>query len=398
MGKLCCQICGGDIVFDGGTKGGTCSRCGLSYSHQDLRSLGLQGQAPASPAPPSSDADHAQVDVDAVQQPCGEGTCSAAEGSSEGARIGWWRTNIGLSIAGALAICAFNALPYLGDFAPWLGIVDWVLAIALAMGTLLYALRVYPSYFGSQPKLTSSAKVSFLNCFLGGPLFGCLWNRSLTRGKKGVSHIVMSVLTSLTLALGVLMLAAELAPSPEERMFERITRPGEMLDETTWVSEPIYPDIVNDNPSSVFIYWDVFNNDACWILSDATGRPYDELHQAGDGVKSTRKEVVLEGAQRQSGYAMQASGGSRGEPLVECAVYQRPNSPGQGNTPRRQSQNCSKSSSHVVTYDYVFQVDGVQCRMEMMQLYEHEAGTQYPAGHKGARVPWYVFISVEGYA
>lgn len=365
MRKLCCQICEGEIVFDSATKGGVCSRCGLSYSQQDLKSFGLQDRTPVASSaalafpPPVTEPVYVSGSMMPSSHEVKAPPVMAASG--EDARIGWWHTNIGASIGGALAICAINALPFLGDLAPWLAIVDCLLALALVTGTLVYALYAYPSYFGPKPKLTSAAKVSFLNCFFGGPLFGCLWNRCLTRGKKGVSHIVMSILAGVMMILGVLMLSFELNTSPEERMFDRIQEPGEMVDESTWVSDPMYPELIGDYPTMPSSYWEVFNDEACWVLSEVTGRPYDEVHQSGDAIYNSVHRVA-------------------------------------GNIVRKKPapQYCEWSSSHVRSYDHEFQVDGIRGRMTMIQIFTHETDERYRWHHKGMQTPWYVVVSVEG--
>lgn len=70
---------------------------------------------------------------------------------------------------------------------------------------ILYALRSYPSFFSKKSKLRTNAETSFLNCFFGGPIFGPLWNASLTKQKKGSSHIVLTFIYALYAIFTVLL-------------------------------------------------------------------------------------------------------------------------------------------------------------------------------------------------
>jgi len=64
---------------------------------------------------------------------------------------------------------------------------------------IAYAAKFYPSYFGEKPRLRSSRLISLCNFAFGGPLFGALWNRNLTRRIKEISHIVFVILLALLL-------------------------------------------------------------------------------------------------------------------------------------------------------------------------------------------------------
>ncbi len=73
------------------------------------------------------------------------------------------------------------------------------LAIALVyyIFKFIYLLGTFPSFFTTQPKLTGNAKISFLNYFFGGPIFGWCFQKNLDKKKKGVSHIVCLVVVIL---------------------------------------------------------------------------------------------------------------------------------------------------------------------------------------------------------
>jgi hypothetical protein len=70
--------------------------------------------------------------------------------------------------------------------------------------TIVYALKVYPSYFTDSPMIQSNEAISFLNTFAGGIIFGLLWNHNLTLKKIGISHIVYVVLIASAFVLSIL--------------------------------------------------------------------------------------------------------------------------------------------------------------------------------------------------
>lgn len=109
-----------------------------------------------------------------------------------------WRTNIPLSVLGLVAAYA-------------IGFSSQCVALALNLAGVLYALLCYPKYFedgcfaGKDPRI-----VSFSNTLLGG-FFGLLWNRNLTRGQRGISHVVYAILLIVFYALAVATGAIALA-------------------------------------------------------------------------------------------------------------------------------------------------------------------------------------------
>lgn len=70
----------------------------------------------------------------------------------------------------------------------------WLVNLVYIGFAFWYVLSAYPSLFGDKPKLTSSSAVSFLNGFFGWIIFGPLFSHNLTRGEKGISHIVLAVI------------------------------------------------------------------------------------------------------------------------------------------------------------------------------------------------------------
>ena len=130
--------------------------------------------------------------------------------------LGTWATSAGFSILGVLGgLAAFLiiwqivalATALFGDLVglerqfvyPLIAFFTTSVVCTLAIG---YAAKFYPSYFGEKPRLSSSKSISLFNFAFGGPVFGALWNRSLTKKTKGSSHVVLIVLLVLWL-LGV---------------------------------------------------------------------------------------------------------------------------------------------------------------------------------------------------
>ncbi len=122
-----------------------------------------------------------------------------------------WKTSVGFSILGLLGgLVAFVviwqvsivATALFGDLVglerqyiyPLIAFFTTTVVCTLASA---YAAKSYPSYFGEKPLLRSSKQISLCNFAFGGPVFGALWNRSLTNGTKGISHIVWIVLLAL---------------------------------------------------------------------------------------------------------------------------------------------------------------------------------------------------------
>lgn len=67
---------------------------------------------------------------------------------------------------------------------------------------LIYALKVYPSYFTDKPVFKSNKIISCAN-FTFGSWVGALWNTNLTKKKKGVSYIITAVGSGLVVAQGL---------------------------------------------------------------------------------------------------------------------------------------------------------------------------------------------------
>jgi hypothetical protein len=80
----------------------------------------------------------------------------------------------------------------------------WSLILILSIVSLLfgivriwYSLAIYPKYFTSNPILTDNVRISFLNGFLGGLVFGLIFNHNLKRQVKGISYIIWAIILVL---------------------------------------------------------------------------------------------------------------------------------------------------------------------------------------------------------
>ncbi|ERL07488.1 hypothetical protein [Olsenella profusa] len=104
-----------------------------------------------------------------------------------------WKTNVGMSILGAVVGIVVNQL------LTNMGMAGRVINAILMVLFIVYALVWYPSYFTDGPKLTNAGTISFLNLFAGGIIFGCLWNYNLTRHTKGVSNVVFVVFAVISI-------------------------------------------------------------------------------------------------------------------------------------------------------------------------------------------------------
>ena len=125
--------------------------------------------------------------------------------------LGAWKTNVLFTVLGVLACAAVNG--FLGGSIDANGEVTGgamtgVLSLAYIIFTIVYALKIYPSYFSDKPMLDSVEAISFLNTFAGGIIFGLLWNHNLTLKKIGISHIVYVVLIGVIFILAILLVAA----------------------------------------------------------------------------------------------------------------------------------------------------------------------------------------------
>lgn len=133
-----------------------------------------------------------------------------------------WSTSIGFSIFGLMLSPVFQiflmfVFLYLGFsvassafFAPSVG-VALIIVCALVQPVLyiVYALVFYSSFFTKRPRMQSSQLISFANCLIGGVVFGCIWNRNLTKSAekkqpmRGIAYIVFVVL-EIIVAIGVI--------------------------------------------------------------------------------------------------------------------------------------------------------------------------------------------------
>ena len=121
-----------------------------------------------------------------------------------------WKTNVLFTILGVLAAAAINGFTgasvdahgnVTSNPSPMVGF----LALAYIVFCIVYAAKIYPSYFTDKPMLASSEAISFLNCFVGGLIFGLIWNHNLTRGEKGIATIVFIVLIAASFVLAFVL-------------------------------------------------------------------------------------------------------------------------------------------------------------------------------------------------
>lgn len=106
-----------------------------------------------------------------------------------------WKTNVGASIAGAVAFCLASFMFAGLDLIPGGGFIVIPLALVWTAVELWYACLFYPALFREDcPYTVSPAIISFMNLFIGCIIFGCIWNSNLTNKVKGISYIVFAVI------------------------------------------------------------------------------------------------------------------------------------------------------------------------------------------------------------
>lgn len=113
---------------------------------------------------------------------------------------GTWKTDTVFTIIGIVAAMAFNGI--LGALAD--NAIGGVLSLAYIVFSIVYALKIYPSYFTAKPDIDNPQLIAALNTFLGGIIFGLIWNHNLTLNKKGVAHIVFVALIAAVFVLAII--------------------------------------------------------------------------------------------------------------------------------------------------------------------------------------------------
>lgn len=137
-------------------------------------------------------------DTEYVQQP----TFHRAEGIFSSAPVlDIWKTSIAYSVAGMLTFSIVVLSMFLNP--PW--IIGASLHVSYSIFMFVYAVVIYPSLFTRKPKLKSNTAISFWNCAAGGFIFGAIWNGNLSKKNKGISHIVLAVLSGLNLAFMIIL-------------------------------------------------------------------------------------------------------------------------------------------------------------------------------------------------
>ena len=122
--------------------------------------------------------------------------------------LGTWQTNVLFTVLGVLAAAVFNG--FVGasttdaNGMPTSSTMQGIFALIYVIFCIVYAVKIYPSYFSEKPMLTSNQAISFLNTFAGGLIFGLLWNHNLTRKEKGISNIVYVALIGASFVLAII--------------------------------------------------------------------------------------------------------------------------------------------------------------------------------------------------
>jgi hypothetical protein len=105
-----------------------------------------------------------------------------------------WKTSVVWSVVGVIMELAYQKVTLPEP-------LDTVMTIVVTIFLFVYALWLFPSLFSETPKLANHQLISFLNCFVGGLIFGLIWNHSLTKKKKGISNIVCVIVFVLSVIL-----------------------------------------------------------------------------------------------------------------------------------------------------------------------------------------------------
>lgn len=113
---------------------------------------------------------------------------------------GRWQTNTVFTIIGIVAAMAING--FIGGFEEANTLIG-IFSLIYVVFCIVYALKIYPSYFTDKPMIESCEAISALNGFVGGIIWGLLWNHNLTRGEKGISHIVYVALIAAVFLLAI---------------------------------------------------------------------------------------------------------------------------------------------------------------------------------------------------
>ena len=118
-----------------------------------------------------------------------------------------WKTNVLFTVLGILAgivinLFAQNSIDANGNPTPYASMVA-IFSLAFVAFAIVYAAKIYPSYFSERPMISSNEAISFLNGLVGGIIWGLLWNHNLTLQNKGVSHIVYIALIAAAFVLSI---------------------------------------------------------------------------------------------------------------------------------------------------------------------------------------------------
>lgn len=186
-----CPFCGSTMKVPEESEHCYCSACG----QQVLSSAALSTTDYSMPTTPTPDQPSYTTASYSPYSPSGQSTSFLAG----------WKTQAAFVALGVVCSVLLNvvlnqisssALTYAATM------ITLVVSLAYTIFCLVYAAAFYPSLFTYSPKVKSNTAVSFLNGFVGGIIFGCIWCSNLTKKQKGVSYIVFIALMCVSFVVG----------------------------------------------------------------------------------------------------------------------------------------------------------------------------------------------------
>lgn len=184
-----CPSCGHQLL----PEASFCQDCGAAVSARPAN-----GETTTADVPTAADNAPAAAPTYAIP-PAPATAAAAAAATANGpvpTPVPGWKTSAGMCAVGLLGNVALSNIPF----------PDPLLALFVVtlfyVAAFVYAGKIYPSYFTAGLQGRSNGVVSFMNCFFGG-IFGLLWCSSLSKGSKGVAHIVFLVANALLLIVAL---------------------------------------------------------------------------------------------------------------------------------------------------------------------------------------------------
>ncbi len=292
---------------------------------------------------------------------------SASTAEQEPPVLRRWKTSWGFSVFGALVFGVLSVIA--GNAITDMVALCWINAIWLAL-IAVYAACIYPSFFSEGSMLGDSPKViSFFNFFFGGVIFGSLWNASLTNKKKGVSRVVCIVLALLLSGYFGTMGVTAANATP----YDSINEPGwTYSDKTGWSSDLVYSSAGGEDAQ----YWDVFNNNACWVLCEFAEIDYDAAHEYWCEVADVESwDVKLTRGEAEDLARVPIWGQYKAIPETRWAT-----------------SKCKFETPHARVYAADFWVGNQGYTMRMAHCFFHESDEQPLLNHGGEYAPWIITI------